>query len=82
MGAVGTIACGWATSKFFKGRCAPMNVICMFLCGIGVLLCWMVGGIANGSSWDAAMLSVAIGAIIGVLLCATLIPSEKRMARQ
>ena len=29
VGAVGTIACGWATSKIFKGRCAPMNVICM-----------------------------------------------------
>ena len=43
VGAVGTIACGWATSKIFKGRCAPMNVICMFLCAIGVLLYWMVG---------------------------------------
>jgi OPA family glycerol-3-phosphate transporter-like MFS transporter len=130
-----------------------MNVICMFLCGIGVLLYWMVGagiievspsaqkvlvyvalcligffiygpvaltgvqalnlvpknaagtaagfvglfgyligdavcskivvgGIANGSSWDAAMLSVAIGALIGVVLCALLIPSEKRVTTQ
>ncbi|MBR0291347.1 MAG: glycerol-3-phosphate transporter, partial [Bacteroidales bacterium] len=146
------IACGWATSKIFKGRCAPMNVICMFLCAIGVLLYWMVGagiidvepgtqkvlvyvalcligffiygpvaltgvqalnlvpknaagtaagfvglfgyligdavcskivvgGIANGSSWDAAMLSVAIGSLIGVGLCALLIPSEKKLAK-
>ena len=152
VGAVGTIACGWATSKIFKGRCAPMNVICMFLCAIGVLLYWMVGagiidvepgtqkvlvyvalcligffiygpvaltgvqalnlvpknaagtaagfvglfgyligdavcskivvgGIANGSSWDAAMLSVAIGSLIGVGLCALLIPSEKKLAK-
>ena len=43
VGAVGTIACGWATSKIFKGRCAPMNVICMLLCAVGVVLYWMVG---------------------------------------
>ena len=153
VGAVGTIACGWATSKIFKGRCAPMNVICMFLCALGVLLYWMVGaeiihvgpsaqkvlvyvalcmigffiygpvaltgvqalnlvpknaagtaagfvglfgylmgdavcskivvgGIANGSSWDTAMLSVAIGSLVGVGLCALLIPSEKKLAKQ
>ncbi len=151
VGAVGTIACGWATSKIFKGRCAPMNVICMFLCAIGVLLYWMVGsgivqvnpsmqkvlvyvalcligffiygpvaltgvqalnlvpknaagtaagfvglfgyligdaicskivvgGIANSFSWDTAMLSVAIGSLIGVFLCALLIPSEKKLS--
>jgi len=151
VGAVGTICCGWATSKIFKGRCAPMNVICMLLCAVGVVLYWMVGsglinanpatqkvliyvalciigffiygpvaltgvqalnlvpknaagtaagfvglfgylfgdavcskmvvgGIANGSSWDAAMLSVAVGSVIGVALCAMLIPSEKKLA--
>ena len=154
VGAVGTIACGWATSKIFKGRCAPMNVICMFLCAIGVLLYWMVGagilpcspstqkvlvyvalcmigffiygpvaltgvqalnlvprnaaGTAAGfvglfgylvgdaicskivvgsikqatDSWDAAMLAVAVGALSGVVLCALLLPSEKRLAQQ
>lgn len=151
VGAVGTLACGWATSKIFKGRCAPMNVICMALCAAGVLLYWavgagyiacepamqkvliyvalcligffiygpvaltgvqalnlvpknaagtaagfvglfgyllgdavcsklVVGGIVNGASWDAGMLSVAIGSIVGVLLCALLIPSEKKLA--
>ncbi len=153
VGALGTIACGWATSKIFKGRCAPMNVICMLLCAVGVVLYWMVGsgsinvdpqmqkvlvyialcligffiygpvaltgvqalnlvpknaagtaagfvglfgylvgdavcskivvgGIASSSSWDAAMLSVAVGALIGVGLCAILIPSEKKLAQQ
>jgi len=153
VGAVGTIACGWATSKIFKGRCAPMNVICMALCAVGVLLYWMVGagiisaspamqkvliyvalcmigffiygpvaltgvqalnlvpknaagtaagfvglfgylfgdavcskiivgGIANSSSWDAAMLSVAIGSVIGIFLCALLISSENKMSAQ
>ena len=42
----------------------------------------LVGGIANKLSWDAAMLSVAIGSIIGVFLCALLIPSEKRLSAQ
>lgn len=152
VGAVGTLACGWATSKIFKGRCAPMNVICMFFCLLGVLLYWMVGsgiiaaspalqktliyialcligffiygpvaltgvqalnlvpknaagtaagfvglfgyllgdavcskilvgGIAVGSSWDTAMLSVAVGALIGVFLCALLIRSERDLAK-
>lgn len=152
VGAVGTLACGWATSKIFKGRCAPMNVICMFFCLLGVLLYWMVGsgiivaspalqktliyialcligffiygpvaltgvqalnlvpknaagtaagfvglfgyllgdavcskilvgGIAVGSSWDNAMLSVAVGALIGVFLCALLIRSEQKLAK-
>lgn len=150
VGAVGTIACGWATSKIFKGRCAPMNVICMAFCLVGVLLYWMVGaGIINMSAsaqkiliyvalcmigffiygpvaltgvqalnlvpknaagtaagfvglfgyflgdaicskvvvgsvvsaagWDAAMLTVGIGAGIGIILCAILIPSEKKV---
>lgn len=150
VGAVGTIVCGFLTSKLFKGRCAPMNVICMALCAVGVALYWMVGngmivaepatqkaliyvalcligffiygpvaltgvqalnlvpknaagtaagfvglfgylfgdavcskilvgGIANSQSWDAAMLSVAIGSVVGVALCALLIPSEKKV---
>ena len=42
----------------------------------------LVGGIASRASWDAAMLSVAIGSIIGVFLCALLIPSEKKLSAQ
>jgi MFS transporter, OPA family, glycerol-3-phosphate transporter len=153
VGAVGTLACGWATSKIFKGRCAPMNVICMFFCLLGVLLYWMVGsgvidaspavqktliyialcmigffiygpvaltgvqalnlvpknaagtaagfvglfgyllgdavcskivvgGIASSSSWDNAMLSVAVGALVGVFLCALLIRSERKLGEE
>ena len=53
----------------------------------GYLLCdavcskILVGGIAVGSSWDTAMLSVAVGALIGVFLCALLIRSEKNLAK-
>ena len=152
VGAVGTIACGWATSKIFKGRCAPMNVICMLLCAVGVFLYWfvgagfvemspamqktvvyialcmigffiygpvaltgvqalnlvpknaagtaagfvglfgyligdaicskiLVGGIVESAGWDAGMLSVGIGSVIGVVLCALLIPSERKMVK-
>lgn len=149
VGAAGTILCGFATSKIFKGRCAPMNVICMIFCFLGVLLYWavgsgvidcspamqktliyvalcvigffiygpvaltgvqalnlvpknaagtaagfvglfgylfgdsvcskiLVGGIAKSGGWDAAMLTVAIGSLIGVFLCAVLIKSERK----
>lgn len=151
VGAVGTIACGWATSKIFKGRCAPMNVICMFFCLLGVLLygavgsgLWemspamqktsiyvalcvigffiygpvaltgvqalnlvpknaagtaagfvglfgyflgdaifskiLVGGVVSAAGWDAAIMTIAGGAALGVILCALLIPSEKKLA--
>ena len=37
-GIPGTIICGWISAKFFKGRCAPANVIYMAL----VLLCTLI----------------------------------------
>lgn len=153
VGALGTILCGLAASKIFKGRCAPMNVICMSACAVGVLLYWfvgagyvpmshqlqkvlvyvalcligffiygpvaltgvqalnlvpknaagtaagfvglfgyllgdaimskiMVGSVAHSLSWNAANLTVAICAIVGVGLCAMLIPSEKKLSAQ
>ena len=149
VGAFGTILCGLATSKIFKGRCAPMNVICRLACMVGVVIYWFVGagymemspaiqktlvyvalcligffiygpvaltgvqalnlvpknaagtaagfvglfgyflgdaicskifvgGVANSMGWNAANLTVAIGAGIGVILCAMLIKSEKK----
>ena len=151
VGAAGTILCGLATSKIFKGRCAPMNVICMTACMIGVLIYWFVGagfvpmapavqkilvyvalcligffiygpvaltgvqalnlvpknaagtaagfvglfgyfigdaicskifvgGVASSFDWNVANLTVAAGALIGVLLCALLIRPEARQA--
>lgn len=151
VGAVGTIFCGWATSKIFKGRCAPMNVICMILCLVAVVLYWYVGlhcdtmdptlakvlvyvalcmigffiygpvaltgvqalnlvpknaagtaaglvglfgylfgdaifskiilgGIVSSSSWNAANLTIVIATAVGVVLCAVLIPGEKKLA--
>lgn len=149
VGAVGTILCGLATSKIFKGRCAPMNVICMLACMLGVGIYWVVGagyidmsatmqkvlvyvalcligffiygpvaltgvqalnlvpknaagtaagfvglfgyfigdavcskivvgGVVNAAGWDAANLTIMIGAGIGVALCALLWNSEQK----
>ncbi|MDR1864907.1 MAG: MFS transporter [Bacteroidales bacterium] len=39
-GIPGTIICGWISAKFFKGRCAPANVIYMILVLAGILLYW------------------------------------------
>jgi OPA family glycerol-3-phosphate transporter-like MFS transporter len=39
-GIPGTIICGWISAKFFKGRCAPANVIYMILVLLGILLYW------------------------------------------
>ena len=36
----GTIVCGWISSRFFKGRCTPPNVIFMGLTLLGILLYW------------------------------------------
>ena len=51
-----------------------------YLIGDAICSKIVVGGIANSFSWDTAMLSVAIGSLIGVFLCALLIPSEKKLS--
>ena len=146
VGAVGTIICGWISAKFFKGKCAPPNIIFMALVAVGALIYWqmpalaaatgieakvwayialiligfciygpvalvtiqavnlvpknaagtaagfvglsgyligdsllskiIVGGIAD-KSWDAANFTMVIGAVVGIILCALTLKSEK-----
>ncbi len=45
-GIPGTILGGWISSKFFNGRCAPVNVIFMIAVTIGVLLYWQAPALA------------------------------------
>ncbi|MCM1199417.1 MAG: MFS transporter, partial [Clostridium sp.] len=54
VGAIGTIVVGWISAKFFKGRCAPPNVLCMAMVAIGSLLYWQAGNIAGFMSSDPA----------------------------
>lgn len=46
-GIPGTIICGWISAKFFKGRCAPANVIYMVLVLVGILVYWQAMPIAQ-----------------------------------
>ena len=46
-GVPGTIICGLISTKFFKGRCAPANVIYMILVIIGILIYWKAQAIAG-----------------------------------
>ena len=43
----GTLIAGWLSSKFFQGRCAPVNVICMAVTAIGAFIYWKAGVIAT-----------------------------------
>ena len=42
----GTLIAGWLSSKFFQGRCAPVNVICMLVTAIGAFIYWQAEPIA------------------------------------
>jgi len=53
-GIPGTIICGWISSKFFKGRCAPPNIIFMGAVLLGTVLYWQAGNIAGLLASDAA----------------------------
>ena len=46
-GIPGTIICGWISSKFFKGRCTPPNVIFMLIVLVGTILYWQAGNLAG-----------------------------------
>lgn len=46
-GVPGTIICGWISAKFFKGRCAPANIIYMVLVVLGILLYWKASVVAQ-----------------------------------
>ncbi len=46
-GVPGTIICGLISTKFFKGRCAPANVIYMILVIVGILIYWKAQAIAG-----------------------------------
>ncbi|MBE6216299.1 MAG: MFS transporter [Bacteroidales bacterium] len=57
-GIPGTIICGWISSKFFKGRCAPPNIIFMGAVLLGTVVYWQAGNIAALLATDPATVSV------------------------
>lgn len=54
-GIPGTIICGWLSSRFFQGRCAPVNVIYMVMVLIGVLCYWQAEAVASLFGGEAAL---------------------------
>ena len=45
-GIPGTVICGWISSRFFQGRCAPVNVIYMLLVVVGIVGYWQAADVA------------------------------------
>ena len=64
-GIIGTVLCGWLSSKFFQGRCAPVNVIYMILVVIGVLAYWQALPLAEMLNVDVKYIIYVSLALIG-----------------
>ena len=56
-GIPGPIICGWISSKFFKGRCAPPNIIFMGAVLLGTVVYWQAGNLAALMATDPAAIS-------------------------
>ena len=61
----GTLIAGWLSSKFFQGRCAPVNVICMAVTAIGAFVYWQADAIAATLGVDFISVVIAALAITG-----------------
>lgn len=68
-GVPGTIICGWISAKFFKGRCAPANVIYMVLVLLGILLYWQAVPCAELLAGDGGNVAAISRTIVYVSLC-------------
>jgi OPA family glycerol-3-phosphate transporter-like MFS transporter len=57
----GTIACGWISDKWFKGKRAPATILFMTLTMLAVVVYWLNG---NGPLWIDYAALIAIGSLI------------------
>jgi OPA family glycerol-3-phosphate transporter-like MFS transporter len=57
----GTIACGWISDKWFKGKRAPATILFMTLTMLAVVVYWLNG---NGPLWIDYAALIAIGFLI------------------
>lgn len=64
-GIPGTILCGWMSSRFFQGRCAPVNVIFTLLVAVGILMYWEAGAIAEFTALPLKYIVYVALSIIG-----------------
>ena len=61
----GTLIAGWLSSKFFQGRCAPVNVICMVVTAIGAFIYWQAEPITAALGVEYLTVITAALAITG-----------------
>lgn len=71
-GIPGTILCGLISAKYFKGRCAPANVIYMLLVAVFVILYWKAAPIAAfmsqlfSTNLASTTVTIVYSALIGI----------------
>lgn len=65
-GIPGTIICGWLSSRFFQGRCAPVNVIYMAMVLLGVVGYWQAEAVAALFGGGEAALTAVVYATLGL----------------
>ncbi len=71
-GVPGMILIGWVSSKLFKGRCAPANVIYMILVLVSIILYWKALPVASylthtfGTDPDTTRVTVVYSALIAI----------------
>ena len=71
-GVPGMILIGWISSKLFKGRCAPANVIFMVLVLLSIILYWKAVPVASflsgafSSDPDTTRVAVVYSALIAI----------------
>ena len=65
VGAVGTIVCGWISTKFFKGKCAPPTIIFMGLVLVGSLIYWQMPLLAELTGISAKVWAYVALVVIG-----------------
>ena len=61
----GTLLAGWLSSKFFQGRCAPVNVICMLVTAVGAFIYWKAEALAAMLGVDPLTMITTALAITG-----------------
>lgn len=64
-GIPGTVICGWISSRFFQGRCAPVNVIYMLLVLVGIVGYWQAADVAAATGMSIAGVVYASLGLVG-----------------
>ncbi len=69
-GIPGTILCGLISSKLFKGRCAPANIIYMLLVAVFIFLYWKAAPVASflSETFSANLVSTRVTVVYSALI--------------